>query len=357
MKNFEKTLVNAALMIITVFVLVALLAPAALAQQTASNRTAADIFAILPDGSTGPEGLTVGADGNVYVATFGFNASGSASGPGQLFVFNPEGHLIRQVSIVGSSPHLLGLAFHPTTGALLVIDFGAGKVLNVNAVTGASTVFMTVTGASGLNALTFDQAGNVYVSDSFQGIIWKTGPSGGAGTIWVSNPLLTTTGVPPFGANGVEFNHAQTTMFVANTGNDTIVQIPVTNGTPGQPTVLVNSINGADGIAIDSHDNLWVAANQSDEIVVVSPSGKLIAKLGDFAGVDGNGLPHGLLFPASPAFSQNGDFLYVTNLALDLRIFGLPQAVDSQWCAQVRHFTVSRLRTHFRPLGRAEDKD
>ena len=352
MKKFEKTYTNAALITVLLLAL-PLLTPAALCQQTASNRTAAEIFAILPDGSTGPEGLTVSADGNVYVATFGFNQNGAVTGSGQLFVFNPEGHLLRQVSIAGSSPHLLGLAFHPTTGALLVIDFGAGKVLNVNPVTGASTVFITVTGNSGLNALTFDHSGNVYVSDSFQGIIWKTGPNGGAGTVWVSNPLLTTTGIPPFGANGVEFNHAQTTMFVANTGNDTIVQIPVTNGNPGKPTVLVNSINGADGIAIDSNDNLWVAANQSDEIVVVSPSGKLIARLGDFDGVDDSGLPHGLLFPASPAFSQNGEFLYVTNLALDLRLAtGNPesQTLDSQWCTQVRHYTVSRIRTHFRPL-------
>jgi hypothetical protein len=29
-------------------------------------------------------------------------------------------------------------------------------------------------------------------------------------------------------------------------------------------------------------------------------------------------LPHGLLFPASPAFSNNGEFLYVTNLDLGL---------------------------------------
>src|SRR5262249_5881135 len=275
----------------------------------------------------------------------------------QVFGVSGEGHLLRHVSISGSSPHLLGLAFHPLTGALLVIDFGAGKVLNVNRITGASSLFMTVTGNSGLNALTFDQAGNVYVSDSFQGIIWKTGPGGGAGAVWVSDPLLTTTGIPPFGANGVEFNHAGTIMFVANTGNDTVVQIPVSNGNPGAASVFVNSINGADGVAVDSQDHLWVAANQSAEIVVVDPSGKLIAKLGDFEGVDDKGLPHGLLFPASPAFSRNGKFLFVTNLALDLRVFGLPQAVDSQWCAQVRHFTVSRIRTQFRPLGRAEDKD
>ncbi len=327
-----------------------LFASAALAEQE-SNRNAAELFAVLPDGSSGPEGLTVGADGNVYVATFGFNQNGAVSGLGQLFVFNPDGRLLRQVSIANSSPHLLGLAFHPLTGALLVLDFGAGKVLNVNPVTGASSVFMTVTGNSGLNGITFDHAGNVYVSDSFQGIIWKTGPNGGTGTVWVSDPLLTTAGVPPFGANGIEFNHAQNTMFVANTGNDTIVQIPVTNGTPGKPSVFVNSINGADGLAVDSHDNLWVAANQNDEIDVVSPSGKLLARLGDFEGVDDHGLPHGLLFPASPAFSLDGESLYVTNLALDLRIFGLPPAVDSLWCGQVRHFTVSKLRTHFHPLG------
>src|SRR5215467_639694 len=169
MKNLSK----AALLLMGLASLFAM--PQALGQQT-GNRAAAEVFAILPDGSTGPEGLTVGADGNVYVATFGFNQNGAVSGPGQLFVFNPEGRLLRQVSIAGSSPHLLGLAFHPLTGALLVIDFGGGKVLKVNPVTGASTVFMTVTGASGLNGITFDQAGNVYVSDSFQGIIWKTGP-------------------------------------------------------------------------------------------------------------------------------------------------------------------------------------
>ena len=313
----------------------------------ALDRGDTDVFAILPDGASGPEGFAVAPNGDVYVTTFGFSSSGAVGGLGQLYVFDHDGQLIRRKSVAGSTSHLLGIGFHPTTHALLVIDFGAAKVLKVNPTTGASTVFMTVTtppGSTGLNALTFDSSGNVYVSDSFNGIIWKTGSGGGVATAWVTDPLLTTTGVPPFGANGLGFNKAGNALFVANTGNDTIVKIPVIAGTPGTAAVFVNSINGADGVVLDSHDNLWVAANQADEIVVVDPTGKAIAKLGDFNGLDRAGVPHGLIFPASPDFSKDGQFLYISNLTLDLRLIGLPQSVDSQWASKVKHYTISRIR-------------
>jgi sugar lactone lactonase YvrE len=328
--------------------LVLVLLAAAPMPTDAWTRSPATTFARLPEGSTGPEGLTVDSDGNVYVTTFGFNASGPVGGPGQLFVFDPSGSLLRQVSIANSTSHLLGLAFHPKTGDLLVIDFGAATVLRVNPFTGASSVFMTVTGSAGLNALTFDATGNVYVSDSFQGIIWKTPRHGGAGAAWVTSSLLTTTGTPPFGANGLAFNKGGTALFVANTGSDTVVRIPVTGGTPGTPAVFVNSINGADGLVIDKDDNIWVCANQSDEIVVLDPTGRAIAKLGDFEGIDSGGAAQGLLFPASLAFG--GDFLYVTNLALDLRLFGLAQSVDSQWTQQVTTYTVSKISALIPPI-------
>jgi len=309
-------------------------------QAAAWDRGEVETFATLPAGSANPEGITADKQGNIYVTTF--NPTAPAGTLGRLIVFNRHGQLVRDVAVQGSSPALLGLDFHPKTHALLIIDFGASKVLSVNPVNGHSDVFATVTGAAGLNALTFDRQGNVYVSDSFQGIIWKTGQNGGAATAWVTDATLTTTGVPGFGANGVGFNKAETILYVANTGNDTVVQIPVSGGVPGKPTVLTNSINGADGLILDDDDNIWVAANQADEIVVIDKTGKAIAKLGDFDGIDRHGSPIGLLFPASPVFS--GEWLYVTNLSLDLRKVGGPQTVDSQWADQVTAQTIARLR-------------
>jgi hypothetical protein len=94
----------------------------------AFNRANADLFAVLPAGATGPEGLAVAPNGDVYVATFGFNTAGEVPGPGKIYVFNDNGKLLRTLSVQGTTSHLLGIAFHPRTHALLVIDFGAASI-------------------------------------------------------------------------------------------------------------------------------------------------------------------------------------------------------------------------------------
>jgi len=315
------------------------------------NRSPATQFAALPAGTAHPEGITADARGNLYVANF--DVSGNTS-VGTIVVFDrSSGRWLRTLQLKDASALLLGLGFNPVTHDLLVIDFGKQQVLKVDPQTGESSLFAAIPGgaAAGPNGLAFDAAGNVYISDSFQATIWRTPPAGGVPVAWVSDPLLGTTGVPPFGANGIAFNRDASAMFVANTGNDTIVRIPLPagpSGTPGAAEVFVNSINGADGLILDAADNLWVAANQADEIVVVDPTGRVIAKLGDFDGIDRHGAPVGLMFPAS--LVRVDDFIYVTNLALDLRNFGLPQAVDSQWAAQVTRYTIARIHAHLPPV-------
>jgi DNA-binding beta-propeller fold protein YncE len=224
------------------------------------------------------------------------------------------------------------------------------KVLAVDPETGASSVFMTVTGEHpGLDGLTFDNAGNLYVTDAHQGLIWKVGPEGGAGEIWVKSPLLKPTRPPPaIGANGLAFNNKQTALFVPNTANDTIVKIPV-SGSPleaGTPEVFVNRAGGGpDGIIIDEHDNLWIACNQSDEIMVLEPKqGRVIAKLGDFGGIDKDGAPIGFLWSNSLVF--HGDDVLVTNLSANIAAVASQslRTVDGPWADQVKLHTVSKIK-------------
>lgn len=314
---------------------------------TAWNRLHATQFATLPAGTAHPEGITADAHGHFYVADFDVSGNTTA---GTIVVFDRDGRWLRTLQINGGSTLLLGIAFNPATGDLLVCDLGNKQILRVDPQNGAASVFASIPGNGGPNALAFDAAGNVYISDSFQSTIWRTSSAGGVPAPWVTDPALGTSGVPPFGANGLAFNGDASALFVANTGNDTIVRIPLPDGpdgTPGTPEVFVNSINGADGLIIDAADNLWVAANQADEIVVVDPSGRVIAKLGDFDGIDRHGAPAGLLFPASLVMVDG--FVYVTNLSLDLRLFGAP-TVDSQWTAQVTRHTIARLPAHLPPV-------
>ena len=309
-----------------------------------------------PDGAptcvSDVEGVAVAPDGTIYAPSFGFNKAGTLSGNSELFVISPNGKVTSHFPVAGSSPHLIGGIFQPSSQSVLIPDLDLGVVWKVNPQTRTSSTFLTVTAKGpGLNAMTFDKAGNVYVSDSFQGVIWKTGPAGGAASAWITSALLLPTPgpgeflVPPFGANGITFNNAGTAMFVNNTAYHSIIKIPVdVLGNAGAPDTFTTGINAPDGIAVDANDNLWVLANQGDEVVVVDPNGKVIAKKGDFDGIAPDGTIKGLLFPASNAFSPDGRFMYITNLALYLPYAGaLPIAVDSGWTLQVGQFNVARI--------------
>jgi sugar lactone lactonase YvrE len=329
----------------TILMLLVLLMPPNTVE--AFERGTVERFATLPPGEAHPEGICVDRESNVYVVTVAANKP--ATSGGTLIVFDPKGKHLRTVTIAGSTPWLLDLRFHPQTSQLLVIDYKAAKVLCVDSKTGASSVFMTVTGKDpGLDGLTFDAAGNLYVTDAHQGLIWRVGPDGGEGIVWANSSLLKPTrSPPPIGANGLSFNNRQTALFVANTANDTIVRIPVSGSPlePGIAEVFVNRAGGGpDGLIVDEHDNLWVACNQSNEIMVLEPKqGKVIAKLGDFGGIDTDGAPVGFLWSNSLAF--HGDDVLVTNLSLDVgALSSTLRTVDGAWAAQVKLHTVSKVK-------------
>src|SRR5438552_18165657 len=124
---------------------VTLLAAFSLTAQ-AWDRGTATTFATLPPGTGHPEGITADSQGNLYVADF--DVSGETA-VGNVIVFNRAGQLLRKLDIPGSSSLLLGIAFHPQTQALLVIDFGNKNVLNIDPLHGTPTLCTTIPGGAG----------------------------------------------------------------------------------------------------------------------------------------------------------------------------------------------------------------
>jgi DNA-binding beta-propeller fold protein YncE len=311
-----------------------------------------------------PEGIAANpANGDIYVATF------DAGGKNKLLRYSHNGKLLATRDF-GPTP-LLGLEFdrvHRKVYITNVGDFvGTGSkiqriaadfdsatpvedVAPIPAIGAPATRIVpnpdgsqdTITFGSGArvpNALTFDHAGNLYISDSFQGAVFRiVNPDGCVPSCtaqtWIHDPLLATAGFPPFGANGLVFNADESALFIANTGDDRVLKIAASTGAV---SVFAESINGADGLVFDRQGRLWVCANQADQVVALNANGRVIAQLGSFEGIDKNGAPRGLLFPASPVIV--GDEIFVTNLAI-----ALTPAVGDEPEEDVTRWTVSRIK-------------
>jgi sugar lactone lactonase YvrE len=102
------------------------------------------------------------------------------------------------------------------------------------------------------NALTFDADGDLYVTDSDDGTIWRF-PRTGAGALWLRHPLLAHAPGFGVGANGIVFQPPRT-LFVANTEQGLIARIPIErSGGPGEPRVVASGpeLLTVDGLAID----------------------------------------------------------------------------------------------------------
>lgn len=151
------------------------------------------------------------------------------------------------------------------------------------------------------NDLVFDPCGNLYVTESAVGGIWKCSPKGTA-SLWFQDPLLAPPSGGVFGANGIQYrNHA---LYVSNTDQGTVLRIPVNhNGTPGEPTVIASGLNGPDALRFDSYGHLYVVTAYGAQLIRVGPHGELevVVDLGD----EGLAYPTGFAFGAETAYIAN----------------------------------------------------
>ena len=163
------------------------------------------------------------------------------------------------------------------------------------------------------NGLAFDTRGNLFVTDSAAGAIWRI-PWGGSAQVWLQDPALSGDGSlglgVPLGANGIAYRNGILT--VTNTERRTILAIDRSRSVDVVTTLTGNP----DGVAMDVFGNAYVAINLQDTIARVAPDGSI--------GVIASGDP--LDFPSSVAFGTAGGqrrTLFGVNFSLSEQ-FGLP---------------------------------
>lgn len=332
------------------------------------RRIAVEPFVTLPADVRHPEGLASNpANGNLYIGTFDAREP-AAQRNNQVLRYSADGKLLAKYA-VGGTP-LTGLEF--AHGKLYILNFGASKlqrldaefdahsrledVVSFGALTPPDVEPRTVANPDGstdrvsfgsagfpaINGMVFDRAGNLYVSDSFQGAIYRIDNVRSCGPCIVNvvsrDPLLATANPLPFGANGLAFGPNPDVLYIANAGDGRLLKLILSTG---RMTVLSESIPGADGLMF--HDGLlWVAANQADVVFGVDEQGLIRVRAGEFLGVGADGTPRGLLFPASTAVS--GPWMVVTNLALPLT-----PATGDEWEERVTRWNLVRFKLRAAP--------
>lgn len=349
-------------------------------------------FVVLPADFRHPEGLASDpATGTLYVGSF------DASEPvhlrrNQVLRLAADGTLLASRGL-GESP-LTGLAF--AHGHVYFLNFATSTLQRLPASFHADSPVVDVArlpglspaqpgersvrnpdgsedliryGSSGfaaVNGLAFDADGSAYVSDSFQGAIFRVPDATRCAPCKVEtlahHPLLATTGALPFGANGLAFGPGDDRLYINNAGDGRVLEMDLASG---DIRVLAESIHGADGLLY--HEGLlWVAANQDDAVVALDSDGRQVARVEGFRRIRPDGTVEGLLFPSAIAVA--GSRMIVANLALpitpargdeweeavtrwNLVQFDLPRPAQPAVSAPTQYVDVDGDRIAYRAMG------
>jgi sugar lactone lactonase YvrE len=255
-----------------------------------------------------PEGVAVGPNGDIYVT------------------IAPTGEL-RQLdrrtyqggTLASFDPgfgFLLGMAFDGPDLYVVLASFvdatsGVWRVYP----NGSKTRVVAFSGSEFPNDITFDSSGNMYVTESISGSVYKIPAGTTSRELWIQDPLLfgdvTQSPVPfPIGANGLAYDDESGSLLVANSQSPRIVEIEDVGGYAGAVNVLAEGehLRGADGISIDKNGDVIVVSNFNSTILHLDRATGNATELASSA--------DGLVFPATAAFGQFGPdkrSIFITN--------------------------------------------
>ncbi|HEU4391227.1 MAG TPA: SMP-30/gluconolactonase/LRE family protein [Blastocatellia bacterium] len=322
------------------------------------------VLATVPTPPGFPEGIAVRGN-RVFVAgpaTFGTAGNGS---PSRVLSFDTKtGALVQDFATVGedlNQDHANSCIAFDGEGRLYVLNLQLG-VYRISTGSGAQQTyagpFPNLPICSAVppgtpcsptpvdlpplpNDLAFDDAGNLYVTDSLQATIWRIAPGGGAPQIWFQDSRLV--GNPAFGfigVNGIRLSPDRSKIFITVTADSTglgfVYTLPlVEHPTPASLQVfhIYSAGEAPDGIAFGRSGELYVAlaAPFNSGVSILASNGSESARLTNPVGSP--------IFPydspANIAFDKHGSLLltnhaFVTGVTMPSQFTILSVFVDDK---------------------------
>ena len=293
---------------------VMLVSPLAATAATVPLKT---VVSLDPAANEFTEGLAIDRRGNLYVGL---------ALQGRILKVTPDGVRSTLATLPIGGGLAVGLAVDAPGNVYAAVDSFDPATHGIWRITprGASERIAALDPTGFPNGLAFDNRGDLFVTDSALGTIWRISRWGGAATAWLQSPLLAGDPINGFGtgANGIAFWHGD--VYVSNSDRMSIVRVPVNrDGSAGTPTIYASgpAIGYADGIAFDALGSLYVASSfLSNTLVRIAPD-RTVQTLATAA--------DGLDYTASVAFgTSHGERtqLYFTNAGVN---FGAPSVMKA----------------------------
>lgn len=221
------------------------------------------------------EGIAFDRRGNIYVSNTRLTDPKTFERVAEVLRIAPDGGVTKVATIgpVAMGTGAAGLAIDRQGNIYMALDSKLSTNHGVWKI-GSDGSLKRLSGSEaigGPNSLALDIDGNLYVTDSETGAIWRFQRDGGPGEIWVQNNLLAP--LPPgapgdvlptnqVGANGIAYYQPKNVFYVANTEKGLVARVSIqSDGSAGKVELITKSplLLSIDGIAVDVSGTIYAA--------------------------------------------------------------------------------------------------
>lgn len=306
-----------------------LLTPAA-AEADTPAKWSTRVFAMVPTPGF-PAYAYAHPNGRVYAGTY-TNPLGDKVAS-RVFEWSGDGALLRSWTVPGQNPKAkrgVQVATSDARERLVLLERSTSSVLTLDVKTGAFRKQAQIpdlpvcsSGKRPCSPNLLDQPavpgyatwgpdGALFVNDYGQAALWRIPSSGGAAQLWYASTKLD--GIE-FGTTGLVYQPGARAMLIAQQTNTSLLANPTagalyrltvtTDGRPGQLTTLWRSRPGElpDGFGVARSGRIYVAnVGLSNQLVVLSPSGKELERFPKLPVLGNNGSPVPFDGPSNATF-------------------------------------------------------